>query len=216
MVGVFDLLHPGHIRLLEQARAQGDVLVVAIQSDAHAREKKGAGRPIMPAAERAEIVAAFEAVDAAVELGEEALAAKFMDEFAPDILVEGSSTSATKSVAKVEESGRRVANRCDTHSAGAGPFNLTLDRAHQTTSRMILSLVSEILSRVARHPEIDQTLETLRRNKGEVFSPASPIRRKRLSPPLPPLNSDAPRFCSLSRISAPRCYSNQCAGFIVP
>lgn len=100
MVGVFDLLHPGHIRLLEQARAQGDILVAAVESDARARGKKGAGRPIMPAAERAEIVAAFEAVDAAVELGEEALAAKFMDEFAPDILVEGSA-SAGRSAVKV-------------------------------------------------------------------------------------------------------------------
>jgi len=104
VVGVFDLLHPGHIRLLEQARAQGDILVAAVESDARARGKKGAGRPIMPAAERAEIVAAFEAVDAAVELGEEALAAKFMDEFAPDILVEGSSASAGKSAAKVKDS----------------------------------------------------------------------------------------------------------------
>jgi rfaE bifunctional protein nucleotidyltransferase chain/domain len=102
VVGVFDLLHPGHIRLLEQAGAQGDILVVAIQSDAHARAKKGAGRPIMPAVERAEIVAAFEAVDVAVELGEEALAAKFMDEFAPDILVEGSGATAAKSGAKVK------------------------------------------------------------------------------------------------------------------
>jgi len=102
VAGVFDLLHPGHIRLLEQARAQGDILVVAIESDAHARQKKGAGRPIMPAAERAEIVAAFEAVDVAVELGEEALATKFMEEFAPDILVEGSSASSTKSGAKVK------------------------------------------------------------------------------------------------------------------
>ena len=101
VVGVFDLLHPGHIRLLEQARAQGDILVAAVESDARAREKKGAGRPIMPAAERAEIVAAFEAVDVAVELAEEARAAGFMEEFAPDILVEGSSASSQKSVAKL-------------------------------------------------------------------------------------------------------------------
>jgi rfaE bifunctional protein nucleotidyltransferase chain/domain len=104
VVGVFDLLHPGHIRLLEQAGAQGDILVVAIQSDAHAREKKGPGRPIMPAAERAEIVAAFEAVDVAVELGEEVLATKFMEEFAPDILVEGSSASTGKSAANMKDS----------------------------------------------------------------------------------------------------------------
>jgi len=100
-VGVFDLLHPGHIRLLEQARAQGDILVVAIESDTHARGKKGAARPIMPAAERAEIVAAIEAVDVAVELAEEAWAAGFMEEFAPDILVQGSSASSPKSVAKL-------------------------------------------------------------------------------------------------------------------
>jgi D-glycero-beta-D-manno-heptose 1-phosphate adenylyltransferase len=111
VVGVFDLLHPGHIRLLEQARAQGDILVVAIQSDAHAREKKGPGRPIMPAAERAEIVAAFEAVDVAVQLGEEPLASRFMEEFAPDILVEGRSASSGKSGANMKESagGPRVA-----------------------------------------------------------------------------------------------------------
>jgi rfaE bifunctional protein nucleotidyltransferase chain/domain len=104
VVGVFDLLHPGHIRLLEQARAQGDILVVAVQSDAHARGKNGAGRPIMPAAERAEIIAAFEAVDVAVELGEEVLATKFMEEFAPDILVEGSSASAASSAANMKDS----------------------------------------------------------------------------------------------------------------
>src|SRR5580658_3546961 len=70
VTGVFDLLHPGHIRLLEQARALGDVLVVAIQSDAQARDQKGPSRPITPIAERAEIVAAFQAVDAVVELGD--------------------------------------------------------------------------------------------------------------------------------------------------
>lgn len=104
VVGVFDLLHPGHIRLLEQAGAQGDVLVVAIQSDAQARGKKGAGRPIMPAAERAEIVAAFEVVDVAVELGEEPSAAGFMEELAPDILVEGSSANSEKSAANMKDS----------------------------------------------------------------------------------------------------------------
>jgi rfaE bifunctional protein nucleotidyltransferase chain/domain len=110
VVGVFDLLHPGHIRLLEQARAQGDILVVAIQSDARAREKKGGGRPIMPAAERAEIIAAFEAVDVAVQLGEEPMATGFLEEFAPDILVEGRGASSEKSAAMKESaSASRVA-----------------------------------------------------------------------------------------------------------
>jgi rfaE bifunctional protein nucleotidyltransferase chain/domain len=96
VTGVFDLLHPGHIRLLEQARALGHVLVVAIQSDAHAREQKGAGRPITPVAERAEIVAAFQAVDAVVELSEGASSEEFVKKLAPDILVRGSSANATK------------------------------------------------------------------------------------------------------------------------
>ncbi|HXN21071.1 MAG TPA: adenylyltransferase/cytidyltransferase family protein [Candidatus Binatus sp.] len=96
VTGVFDLLHPGHIRLLEQARAQGDVLVVAIQSDALAREKKGPRRPITPVAERAEIVAAFQAVDAVVELSEDSSSNGFMEKFAPDVLVRGSSAHARK------------------------------------------------------------------------------------------------------------------------
>lgn len=54
--GVFDLLHPGHIRLLEQARALGDILVVGVHSDLRARRAKGPNRPVTPAAERAEIL----------------------------------------------------------------------------------------------------------------------------------------------------------------
>ena len=127
VVGVFDLLHPGHIRLLEQARTHGDILVVAVQSDAHARGKKGAGRPIMPAAERAEIVAAFEAVDVAVELGEEALATKFLEVFAPDILVEGSSANAGKSAGKVKDSASAL---------GAAVIHIPPEPGH-STSRLI-------------------------------------------------------------------------------
>ena len=92
-VGVFDLLHPGHLRLLEQARALGDVLVVLIESDARAREEKGSGRPITPAAERAEIVAALAAVDVAVELQNQPADDKFVAELAPDFLVLGARTS---------------------------------------------------------------------------------------------------------------------------
>src|SRR2546425_3167601 len=60
--GVFDILHVGHVRYLEQARALGDVLVVAINSDRTARELKGKGRPLMNQNERAEILAALRAV----------------------------------------------------------------------------------------------------------------------------------------------------------
>jgi rfaE bifunctional protein nucleotidyltransferase chain/domain len=61
--GVFDLLHVGHVRSLEEARALGDVLVVGVNADESVREAKGEGRPIVPAVQRAEVVAALEPVD---------------------------------------------------------------------------------------------------------------------------------------------------------
>ncbi len=64
--GCFDLLHVGHVRYLESARALGDVLLVAINDDASVRRLKGPGRPIMPAVERAELLGAMTAVDAVV------------------------------------------------------------------------------------------------------------------------------------------------------
>jgi len=64
--GCFDLLHPGHIQSLEQARALGDALIVGINGDASVRELKGPDRPILPELERAEILAALECVDAVV------------------------------------------------------------------------------------------------------------------------------------------------------
>ncbi len=62
--GCFDLLHPGHIRSLELARAMGNVLIVGLNSDASVRQLKGEGRPIIPELERAEILTALESVDA--------------------------------------------------------------------------------------------------------------------------------------------------------
>lgn len=69
--GVFDLLHVGHVRYLGAARALGDVLVVALNSDASVRRLKGQGRPIMSAAERAELVGALRPVDAVVVFEED-------------------------------------------------------------------------------------------------------------------------------------------------
>jgi rfaE bifunctional protein nucleotidyltransferase chain/domain len=57
--GAFELLHPGHVRYLADARSRGDYLIVAIQEDASVRRAKGAGRPVQPAADRAEVVAAL-------------------------------------------------------------------------------------------------------------------------------------------------------------
>ena len=86
--GCFDLLHPGHIGSLEQARALGDALIVGINSDASIRQLKGAERPVLPERERAEILAALECVDAVVifnELTPREVIARLL----PDVLVKG-------------------------------------------------------------------------------------------------------------------------------
>jgi cytidyltransferase-like protein len=64
--GCFDLLHVGHVRYLEDARALGDLLIVGVNGDAAVRRLKGPGRPLLPAAERAEILAALRVVDPVV------------------------------------------------------------------------------------------------------------------------------------------------------
>ncbi|AMV25174.1 Bifunctional protein HldE [Gemmata sp. SH-PL17] len=69
--GCFDLLHAGHARSLRAARALGDALVVGVNSDASVRRLKGPGRPVVPEAERAELVAALGCVDAVVVFGED-------------------------------------------------------------------------------------------------------------------------------------------------
>ncbi len=86
--GVFDLLHPGHVRYLQQARALGDALIVGVNSDRSVRAIKGLQRPITPQAERAEILAALAPVDAAVIFDEDTPHA-IIAAIQPDILVKG-------------------------------------------------------------------------------------------------------------------------------
>jgi D-beta-D-heptose 7-phosphate kinase/D-beta-D-heptose 1-phosphate adenosyltransferase len=86
--GVFDLLHPGHVRYLQHARALGDALIVGINSDRSVRSNKAAGRPITPEAERAEIVEALASVDAAVIFDEDTPLA-IIAALQPDVLVKG-------------------------------------------------------------------------------------------------------------------------------
>src|SRR5215213_3658262 len=86
--GVFDLLHVGHVRYLAQARALGDALVVAINSDGAVRELKGPDRPIFDQAERAEILAALRAVDY-VTVFDEISPRSLIAELLPDVLVKG-------------------------------------------------------------------------------------------------------------------------------
>jgi D-beta-D-heptose 7-phosphate kinase/D-beta-D-heptose 1-phosphate adenosyltransferase len=86
--GVFDVLHPGHVRYLREARSFGDALIVGVNADASVRCNKGPGRPINPESERAEIVAALEVVDAVVIFGEDTPAA-IIRLVQPDVLVKG-------------------------------------------------------------------------------------------------------------------------------
>jgi D-beta-D-heptose 7-phosphate kinase/D-beta-D-heptose 1-phosphate adenosyltransferase len=90
--GCFDLLHPGHVRLLEAAKGLGDVLVVAINSDASVRGLKGPTRPILPENERAEVLASFAAVDAVTVFDEET-PCELLEKLLPDVLVKGSDWS---------------------------------------------------------------------------------------------------------------------------
>ena len=86
--GCFDLLHPGHVRLLERARGHGQRLIVAVNSDESVRGLKGPPRPVLPESERAATLAALASVDAVTVFGEEtphALLATLL----PDVLVKG-------------------------------------------------------------------------------------------------------------------------------
>lgn len=86
--GCFDVLHVGHIRYLRGAKELGDKLIVAINADDTVRQLKGAGRPRIPAGERAEIIAAFTDVDAVVEFSEPDVRA-LVREIRPDIQAKG-------------------------------------------------------------------------------------------------------------------------------
>ncbi len=107
--GCFDLLHAGHVTLLEAARRQGGRLIVALNSDRSVRALKGPDRPILPEAERAEALAAMECVDAVVVFGEPT-PAETIAALVPDVLVKGADWGETAIVGRetVEAAGGRV------------------------------------------------------------------------------------------------------------
>jgi rfaE bifunctional protein nucleotidyltransferase chain/domain len=107
--GCFDLLHPGHIGSLEQARALGDALVVGLNSDVSVRELKGAGRPVLPERERAEILASLECVDAVI-IFDELTPREVIARLLPDVLVKGGDWPGNQIVGReeVEAAGGRV------------------------------------------------------------------------------------------------------------
>ena len=86
--GHFDLLHVGHLRYLQAARAEGDALVVGLNDDASVATLKGPGRPVVPAAERAELLAALEPVDFVVVFGGDS-PAPLLAELQPDVHCKG-------------------------------------------------------------------------------------------------------------------------------
>ncbi|MFN7917575.1 MAG: D-glycero-beta-D-manno-heptose 1-phosphate adenylyltransferase [Vicinamibacterales bacterium] len=120
--GVFDLLHPGHVRYLRQARDLGDLLIMGINSDASVRRNKGPDRPITPESERAEVLAALECVDAVTVFDEDTPFAIISD-IQPDVLVKGADWAHDAIVGRdvVEARGGRV-------------VRVPVEQGHSTTS----------------------------------------------------------------------------------
>jgi D-glycero-beta-D-manno-heptose 1-phosphate adenylyltransferase len=109
--GCFDILHVGHVRYLNAARALGDELVVGINSDRSVREIKGESRPIVPEAERAEVIAALASVDY-VCIFDEPTPKQIIDAIVPDVLVKGADWGISEIVGRdtVENAGGVVLN----------------------------------------------------------------------------------------------------------
>ena len=107
--GCFDLLHPGHVRYLSAARALGDALIVGVNSDRTVRLLKGEGRPILNEVERAEVLAALEAVDYITVFDEET-PRELIASLIPDVLVKGGDWPIESIVGReeVESAGGRV------------------------------------------------------------------------------------------------------------
>lgn len=107
--GVFDLVHPGHVRYLRAARALGDALIVGVNSDGSVRANKGPSRPLNRDVERAEVLAALDCVDCAVVFDEETPHA-LITRLQPDVLVKGADWAEDNIVGRdvVEARGGRV------------------------------------------------------------------------------------------------------------
>jgi D-glycero-beta-D-manno-heptose 1-phosphate adenylyltransferase len=119
--GCYDLLHPGHIRLLERARSMGDILVLALNSDASVRRAKGAGRPALPETERAELAASLAAVDA-VTIFDEDTPRELIALLLPDVLIKGADWS------------HFIAGKEEVEAAGGRVLTVPLEPGYSTTT----------------------------------------------------------------------------------
>src|SRR5208283_2884051 len=127
--GCYDILHPGHIRLLEKARSLGDVLILALNTDASVARLKGPTRPLISQDERAEMALALEAVDA-VTFFDEDTPRELIAEVLPDILIKGADWA------------HFIAGREEVEAAGGKVMALALEPGFSTTN-----IVEELLKR---------------------------------------------------------------------
>jgi rfaE bifunctional protein nucleotidyltransferase chain/domain len=127
--GCYDLLHPGHIRLLEQARSLGDMLILALNSDASVGRLKGPSRPLIRERERAEVAAGLEAVDA-ITIFEEDTPRELIAAVLPDVLVKGADWA------------HWIAGREEVEAAGGEVKALALEPGYSTTG-----IVEAVLAR---------------------------------------------------------------------
>lgn len=119
--GCYDLLHPGHVRLLERARSMGDALILALNTDASVARYKGPSRPLMPERERVALACALEAVDA-VTLFDEDTPRELIAEVLPDVLVKGADWS------------HFIAGREEVEAAGGTVHALPLEPGYSSTN----------------------------------------------------------------------------------
>jgi rfaE bifunctional protein nucleotidyltransferase chain/domain len=139
--GCFDLIHAGHVRYLEGAKAEGDRLVVAVNDDASVRALKGEGRPILPAAARAELVAALRAADYVVLFGETTVE-RLLRLIRPDVHCKGTdyALDTVPERAVMHELGGRIAIVGDAKDHNTGDL---LSRIANTTSRVVFPSTNE-------------------------------------------------------------------------
>lgn len=129
--GCYDLLHPGHIRLLERAQSLGDILILALNTDSSVRRLKGPTRPLLHESERAQIACSLQAVDA-VTLFDEDTPRELIAAVLPDVLIKGADWS------------HFIAGREEVEAAGGKVMALSLEAGYSTTG-----IVEKILGRAS-------------------------------------------------------------------